>query len=67
MLDLKVRRIAERTIETYLLAVRQLADWCKQVGVADVGDVTRHHIRAFITEMIETRSAATAHLAEPDD
>jgi integrase/recombinase XerD len=61
VLDLKVRRIRERTIETYLLAVRQLADWCKEQGVTDIGDVTRHHIRAFITEMIETRSPATAN------
>jgi hypothetical protein len=57
VLDLKVRRVSESSIDTYLLAVRQFADWCKQLDVVGIEEVTRHHVRGFITEMVETRSA----------
>jgi site-specific recombinase XerD len=60
-LDLRAGRRSPRTIETYTLAVRQLADHLKQVDITRVEEVSRDHIRGFIVEMIETRSPTTAH------
>lgn len=52
--SLRARNLSVRTIETYTESVTQLADWL------DGDDPTRDTITAFITHLIETRSAATA-------
>jgi site-specific recombinase XerD len=62
-LDLKSSRRSDRTRETYGLAIRQLADYLKQIPdhpVSDIEAVERDHIRRFIGMVLETRSPATA-------
>ena len=58
--SLRARNLAPKTIKTYFEAVDQLDVCLAAEGVLDVDEVTRGHVEAFITDQIETRSAATA-------
>ena len=60
-LDLRASRRADRTRETYKLAVDQLADWLKnQSRSVKVKDITRNDIRGFILHVHTDRSPSTA-------
>jgi site-specific recombinase XerD len=50
-----------RTVETYLAAVDQLTAYLLAHGMpSDVGSITREYIEAFVSELVDTRSASTA-------
>ncbi|MGH9111719.1 MAG: phage integrase N-terminal SAM-like domain-containing protein [Acidimicrobiales bacterium] len=58
--SLRVRSLAPKTIKTYLEAAGQLVDYVTAAGVDDVAEIDRRPVEGFVTEQIETRSAATA-------
>lgn len=57
---MRARNLAPKTIKTYLEAAGQLVDYVAAAGVESMAEIERHHVEDFISEQIETRSAATA-------
>lgn len=55
--SLRAENRSERTIESYLLALRQLAD---HIGNIPVSEVTPDDIRSFISLVLKHRASATA-------
>lgn len=61
-LHLRAERKADKTLDGYLSAGRQLADFLRSQGMpTDVGAIRREHIEAFIVHLLNTRSPATAN------
>lgn len=58
--DLRARNLAPKTIKTYGESADQLAVWLEERGVTEPDAITRDHLTAFVTELLETRSPATA-------
>lgn len=58
--DLRARNLAPKTVKTYGESADQLAVWLDSQGVDGPAAVTRDHIRAFMTHLLETKSPATA-------
>jgi Phage integrase, N-terminal SAM-like domain len=60
---LRAGNLSERTIETYLEACTQLADFLERQGMpVHVSSIQREHIEAFIEHLLETRKPATASI-----
>ena len=60
-LSLRAANRAPKTIDTYLSSVRQLIDFLEQAGKpTTAAGVAREHVEAFLADLLETRSAATA-------
>lgn len=60
--SLAARRTSPRTIATYTISVEQLAAYLAGAGMpAAVGAIRREHVEAFVADLLERRSAATAH------
>jgi site-specific recombinase XerD len=57
--SLRSRNRSERTIESYLETVRQFVSWA---GLTDPIEATPHMIGDWLSELLETRSPATAAL-----
>ena len=59
--SLRAANRTEPTIKSYRLAVRQLADYLQRHGVEpSAGAVTRHHVEAFLADVLAERAPATA-------
>ena len=59
--SLRAQNRSPRTIETYLLAVKQFDAWLQDHGYSiDPRAIERAHVEAFVGHMLDTRSAATA-------
>jgi site-specific recombinase XerD len=54
------RNLGKRTVEPYTDSATQLADWLAERDVTQIAAVTREHVSAFITHLIELRSPSTA-------
>src|SRR5690625_205234 len=61
-LSLRARNLASSTVTTYLESGRQLVDYLAREGVSEVSEVERRHVEGFISEILETRKPATAHM-----
>ena len=60
-LSLRSKGRSPRTIESYRLAVDQLVDFLAANGMpADVNEIRKPHIEAFIADVLERRASATA-------
>lgn len=60
-ISLRAENRSVRTIETYLLAVKQLESWLVAQGRStDVDRIARVQVEGFITHVLDTRSSATA-------
>jgi site-specific recombinase XerD len=58
---LRAANRSPRTVETYLAAINQLASYLLVHGMpTDVRSMTREYVEAFVSELVETRSASTA-------
>jgi site-specific recombinase XerD len=59
---LRAENLSPKTIYAYTGAVDQLGRFLAERGMPqDVASVTREHVEAFITHLLETRKASTAH------
>jgi site-specific recombinase XerD len=58
--DLRARNLARKTIKTYGESADQLVARLVMAGVTEPEAVTREHVSDFITDLLATRSAATA-------
>lgn len=59
--SLRAANKAPRTIDTYLLAVEQLADYLNTHSMPlETDKIRREHIEAFLEHVLDTRSPATA-------
>lgn len=59
---LRARRISPATISTYSTAVAQLARFLERQGMPTAAvAITREHVEAFITDLLEHWKPATAH------
>ncbi len=59
---LRAENLSSKTIYAYTGAVEQLARFLADKGMPEnVADLTREHVEAFITHLLETRKATTAH------
>lgn len=59
---LKAGNLSPRTVYAYCGAVDQLAAFLGEKGMPlDVAALTREHVEAFITHLLATRKASTAH------
>ena len=55
-------RMSPRTIQTYTIAVSQLAAFLAAQGMpTSPASITREHVEAFITDLLARRKPATAH------
>jgi integrase/recombinase XerC len=61
-LSLRARNLSTATIMKYLESGRQLVASLREQGVEDPSAIERSHVERFITHVLETRSAATAHV-----
>jgi site-specific recombinase XerD len=61
-LSMKARNLSPATIGKYLESGRQLADWLAKTGVTEVDQIERRHVEGYIAHVVDTRSAATAHV-----
>jgi site-specific recombinase XerD len=60
-ISLRARNKAPRTVESYVLAVEQLADSLEAHGhPTALGEIRRKHIEEFIADTLQTRAPATA-------
>ena len=60
-LSLEARRRSPRTIESYLLAARQLGDWLTANDLSScVTSITHRQINGYLAEVSKTRAPATA-------
>jgi site-specific recombinase XerD len=60
---LRAGNVSERTIQTYLEACTQLADFLEHQGMpVQVSNIRREHIEAFIEHLLDTRKPATASI-----
>jgi site-specific recombinase XerD len=58
--DLRARNLAPKTIKTYGESADQFTVWLSEQGVTGPAAVSRDHVRAFVTHLLETKSPATA-------
>jgi site-specific recombinase XerD len=59
--SLRAENKSPRTVETYLLAGEQFADYCQTQGLATTpAGVDRDAVRAWLASLADTRSSATA-------
>ncbi|MCH7878608.1 MAG: phage integrase N-terminal SAM-like domain-containing protein, partial [candidate division Zixibacteria bacterium] len=59
---LRAENLSPKTIYAYTGAVEQLDRFLAERGMPqDVASVTREHVEAFITHLLETRKPTTAH------
>ncbi len=59
---LRAENLSSKTIYAYTGAVEQLARFLADKGMPEnVADITREHVEAFITHLLETRKPTTAH------
>src|SRR5687768_14358871 len=59
---LRAQRASPATISTYGAAVAQLTDFLGSRGMpTSPASITREHVEAFITYLLEIRKPATAH------
>src|SRR4051812_9263320 len=59
--SLRAANRSPRTVETYLAAINQLAAYLVAHGTpTQVVSITREYVEAFVSELVETRSASTA-------
>jgi site-specific recombinase XerD len=61
-LSLRARNLSPATIAKYLESGRQLVAWLVEHDVTTATAIERRHVEGFITHIVETRSAATAHV-----
>ena len=61
-LSLRARNLSAATIAKYLESARQLVAWLVEHDVTTAAAIERRHVEGFITDIVETRSAATAHV-----
>ncbi len=60
-LSLRAENKSDATIESYTYATTQFARFARQRGMpTDVGSIAREHVEAFLADLLEHRSAATA-------
>jgi site-specific recombinase XerC len=61
-LTLRQERYSAESIRTYTHGVRSLLEWLETTGLATTSptDLTRSHIRGWLADLLDTRSAATA-------
>lgn len=59
---LRAENLSQKTIYAYTGAVEQLARYLAGQGMPqNVADLTREHVEAFVTHLLDTRKASTAH------
>src|SRR5439155_23366680 len=59
---LRAGNLSGKTIYAYCGAVEQFAGYLGTQGMPqDVASITREHLEAFITHLLQTRKASTAH------
>ena len=59
---LRAENLSPRTIETYTESARQLARFLAEKGMPqEVANITREHVEAFITDLLERWKPATAN------
>jgi len=58
--DLRVRNKADATIAAYIESCNRIATWARKQGLTSPAEVTRHLVRAWLDELLDTVSAQTA-------
>ena len=59
---LRAENLSPRTIQTYTESTRQLADFLAEQGMPqDVATITREHVEAFVTSLLDRWKPATAN------
>jgi site-specific recombinase XerD len=57
--DLRIRNRADSTIRAYMESVERFSGWCRERELTSPAQVTREHIRAWLTEELDRVSAQT--------
>lgn len=57
--DLRIRNRTDTTVRAYMESVARFTAWARERGIASVAEVTREHIRTWLTEELDRVSAQT--------
>lgn len=61
MISLQARRISPRTVESYILAAKQITAWLEANGQpTNVRTITHRHVNGYLAEVAANRAPATA-------
>lgn len=59
LLDIEIRKYSPRTIQSYKLKLRQLSNFCKEVEVTDIEDLTLATVKQFTQMMLQRGNKGT--------